>query len=187
MTLTNELKTKNLKLFFGKLNELGVDTSLLEEKMSEKLFDAPFAMVGDSNMTSEGSLVHVVLRQLTPLALKINELLPENKRAKQESIIKVCLLNHISKALMYVKNDNAWEIEKRGLLYKYAKSEAALKIFTRSMYLVQEFGIKLTLDEFEAMLILDRDDNDSQTKLYATPLAVVIKQANELLRLVVQE
>lgn len=183
MTITNEMKSKNMKLFFGKLNNLGIDTTLLEQKMSDKLCDAPFSMIGDEAVTCEGSLLNITLRHLTPLALKINDLLPEEKRVKQESIIKVCLLSHIAKSVMFVKNDNQWEIEKRGMLYKYAKTDVALKLFARSIQLSQECDIKFTLEEFEAMLIMDRDDNDAQSKLYSTPLSVVVKQANDLLRL----
>ena len=154
--------------------------------MSEKLLDAPFSMVGDERFTCEGSLLNITLRHLTPLALKINELLPESKRAKQESIIKVCLLSHIAKSIMFVKNDNQWEIEKRGMLYKFAKTDVALKLFARSVQIAQECGIKLTLEEFEAMLIMDREDNDVQSKLYSTSLSMVIKQANDLLRFIIE-
>ena len=35
-------------------------------------------------------------------------------------------------------------------------------------------------EEFEAMMILDRDDNDLQAKFYSNPLSIIIKQANEL-------
>lgn len=84
---------------------------------------------------------------------------------------------------MFEKNDNQWEIEKKGIAYKYAKSDVALKMGARSILLCQEMGIQFTPEEFEAMLILDKDDNDLQSKFYSNALSVIVKQANELTHL----
>ena len=50
----------------------------------------------------------------------------------------------------------------------------------RSILMSQNLGINFSNEEFEAMMILDRDDNDLQAKFYSNPLSIIIKQANEL-------
>ena len=181
--ISEELKSKNINLFFNKLNNLGIDTEKMEATLKDKLENASFSMNADSNCAYDGSLIHIVLRTFTPIAIKLNEILPEEIRVDLKSLIKVCLLINISKSEMFVKNDNQWEVEKRGILYKYAKSEVALKMGARSILLCQELGITFTPEEFEAMLILDKDDSDLQSKFYSNPLSVIIKQANELTHL----
>lgn len=178
--ITDEIKNKNYRLFLSKLNNVGVDSSKVEEILGEILLNASFSISNENGCAYDGSLIHIVLRTLTPFAIKINELLPEDLRVNQQSIVKVCLLSHISKCKMFEKNDNQWEIEKKGIIYKYSKSDVALKMGARSILLCQDMGITFTPEEFEAMLILDKDDNDLQSKFYSNPLSIIVKQANEL-------
>ena len=58
-----------------------------------------------------------MLKVLTPYAVKLNELLPEDMRVNKNTLVKVCLLHHIAKAVRLVPNDNQWEVEKRLLTY----------------------------------------------------------------------
>ena len=46
-----------------------------------------------------------------------------------------------------------------------------------------ELGVSLTEEDIEAMLCLDKDVNDEQSKLHSSPLAVVMRQANEIVLL----
>ena len=178
--MTEEIRLKNYQLFLKKLNEIGVDTTLMDEKMGSKIINATFSITNEYGLAYDGSLINTVLRVITPYAIKLNNLLPESMQVDQKSIIKVCLLSHISKCEMFIPNDNQWEIEKRGLLYKYAKSDLAFKMGMRSLILAQDLGIKFTPQEIEALTIMDRDPNDEQARFFASPLSVIIKQANEL-------
>lgn len=178
--MTEEIRLKNYQLFLKKLNEIGVDTTLMDEKMGSKITNATFSITNEHGLAYDGSLINTVLRVITPYAIKLNNLLPESMQVDQKSIIKVCLLSHISKCEMFIPNDNQWEIEKRGLLYKYAKSDLAFKMGMRSLILAQDLGIKFTPQEIEALTIMDREPNDEQARFFASPLSVIIKQANEL-------
>ena len=109
--ISEELKQKNFNLFLTKLKNIGIDLTNIDENLASKIANATFAINAENNCAYDGSMLHIVLRTLTPFALKINELLPENIRVDNNSIIKVCLLSHISKSEMFVKNDNQWEIE----------------------------------------------------------------------------
>ena len=178
--IDDNLKRKNYATFLKKLTNIGIDTSKFDEAFGEKLLNGSFALTNENDVAFEGSLIHIVLRTLTPYAIRINELLPENIRANQESLVKVCLLSQISKCEMFEKNDNQWERDNRGKMFKYAPYNLALKMGMRSIILCQNLGIEFTPNELEAMIVLDRTADDKQSEFFSSPLATVLKQANEL-------
>jgi hypothetical protein len=183
MELTNEIIEKNFNLFKTKIESFGVSEGTLSNVFGDKLKTATFAMDAKSGAAMDGSLLNIVLRLLIPTALKINDVLSDDLKVSKEKIVKVGLLQHLSKAFMFEKNDNQWEIEKRGLVYKFTPSKYALKLGARSIAVANELGVSLTEEDIEAMLCLDKDVNDEQSKLHSSPLAVVMRQANEIVLL----
>ena len=183
--LTEEKIEKNYGLFLKALSQIGISDLVIKEETAELIKHASFSLSNgeNGNVAYDGSLIETILRVLTPYAVKINDALPKDLQVEKEKVIKVCLLSHLSKMVMFVKNDNQWEIEKRGMVYKYAPTKVALKMGMKSLYIAQSLGIKFTEDEMEAMTVMDRDENDSQVKYYSSPLATIIKQANELTHL----
>lgn len=177
--LSEEARFKNYELFKKKLGDLGIDSDKIESILYDKLINAPYAIDTISGLAYDGSLLNTVLRVLTPFALKINDLLPENLRCEKASIVKVCLLQHLAKADMFIPNDNEWEINKLGRKYKYSNKKLALKLGARSLAIAIQMNVPLTEVEVEAMTIIDKVD-DEQAKIFANPLSVVIRQANEL-------
>ena len=174
-------KEKNYLLFLKKIESLGVNATKLDEKYGEQIKNASFSMNTDKNVAYDGSFLEVILRVLTPYALKLNEMLPEEQRVDKNKLVKICLFHQISKCLMFEPNDNKWEIEKRGLLYKYAKYDYALKCGTRSLVMcLNDFDMKFTDEEVEAMTIMDRSSEDAQAKFYSSELATIIRIANEM-------
>lgn len=146
----------------------------------EKLMDASYANINDSGLAYRGSLIETVLN-ITKYAVKINQLLPESKQANLNSIVKVGLLHHISKVLLYEPNDNNWEITNRGMVYKFNNElEGALRVGERSTMLASNAGVKFTELEYEAMRIMDKTNDDNYAKYYSSSLSIVIKQANEI-------
>ena len=168
--LTEEMKEKNYSIFLKKLSELNIDINFMESYLGkDKIKNATF------NITTggEGTLIHVILRMLTPNAVKIAELnAPEGFEIKKDSLVKVCLLSHLSKIEMFQKGT------KQGT-FEYAPYPYGMKMGLRSIALCEALNIKLTAEELEAMTILDRESED-QAKFFASPLAQIIKIANEL-------
>ena len=177
--INEEIKEKNLSIFLKKLEEIGVNVEFNETTL-KLIKNATFTITNENGLAYEGSLLNVILRILTPFAIKINDTLPENIRVEKNSLIKVCLLSHISKCEMFEPNDNEWEKEKRGMLFKYAKSNIALKMGMKSLIFAQELGVKFTPEEIEAITIMDRRLDDEQTMFFSNPISVVLKQAHEL-------
>ena len=153
------------------INSLGGD---------DVVMDASYANLTDSGLAYKGSLIESMLN-ITRYAVKINQLLPENKQANLNSIVKVGLLHHIAKVLLYEANDNNWEITNRGMVYKYnSELEGALRVGERSTLLSSNAGIKFSELEYEAMRIMDKTNDDNYAKYYSSSLSIVIKQANEI-------
>ena len=178
--LTEEQKIKNFNLFIKKLNDVGVQTDLIESNLKDKVTAGSYSLTNEYNSAYEGSLLNVILRIFTPYALRINEILPEQLKVNQNTLIKVCLLHQLSKCEMFILNDNTWEVEKRGMVFKYAPYDYAFKMGMRSLILAQENGVTFSTEEIEAMTILDRDPNDEQVRFHANILSLIIKQALEL-------
>lgn len=149
----------------------------------DALKNAAFYNMANSGLAYEGSMINVVF-DLIKIAMEINKLLPERKQVDIKSIVKVGLLQHISKALLFSPNDNEWEKNNRGIYFKYNQLKGALRTGERSIYMAVTCGVKFTEEEFEAMSTIDkRDNDDAYTKYYSSTLATIIGQANELVTL----
>lgn len=186
--LTEDLKVKNFatykKYLINLITEVGYNRLVKWLGGEEELMNASFGMSQDSGSAFEGSLIDNSLR-IAKYACDINNLLPDELKVKNSAIYKVALLSHISKVVMYVKNDSTWEVTNRGLIYKFKELETYLKSGERSVLIAMNAGISFTDDEYEAMRIVDRiKENDGSSLWYAAgTLATVIRQANEIVTL----
>ena len=184
--MSEEFKQINFDLFVEKLKKVGVDCDKLVELYGEKIKNASFSVSNEDNNAYDGSLVNTILRILTPNAVRINEILPQGIKVDKNTIVKVCLLSHISKALRLIPNDNKWEVETRNLKYKFDTSLPSIRTGLHSIVMANECGIPFTAIEAEAMTIMDRDTEDKQAKYFSSTLSTIIKQANELTYLVLK-
>jgi len=178
--MNNEQMEKNLEIYIKKLNQVGVDTAFLIEKYGKQLMEATFTNSNEFGNAYNGSFIEIVLKVLTPYAVRLNELLPEPQRVDKNTLVKICLLHQIAKAVRIIPNDNQWEIEKRGLLYKYNSDLPSIRTGLHSVSMCFECGIPLTTEEIEVMTINDRDLSDEQARWHASVMATLVRQANEL-------
>ena len=181
--MTEELKQKNLDIFDKKLRQLGIDTNALFSKYTDRLLNATFTNSNEFGNAYDGSLVEIVLKVLTPYAVRLNELLPEEQRVDKSTLVKVCLLHQIAKAVRLVTNDNEWEIKNRGLLYKYAQGQPSIRTGLHSLVIANNCGITFTPEEAEAMTVNDRDLTDDQARWHSSLLASIVRQASEMVYL----
>ena len=100
--ITEEIKNKNYEVYLKKLSQLGIDTTLFAEVVGDKLKEASFTNLNEFGNAYPGSLIEIVLKVLTPYAVKLNELLPEGQRVDKNTLVKVCLLHHIAKAVKFL-------------------------------------------------------------------------------------
>ena len=178
--MSTEQREKNLQLFFKKLSQLGIETESLEKNYGEFILNASFTHSNEHGNAYEGSFLEIVLKTLTPYAVKLNEILPENIRVDKNTLVKICLLHQIAKAIRLIPNDNTWEVEKRGFVYKYNGDLPSIRTGLHSLIMCQECGITFNAEEAEVMTINDRDLSDDQARWHASIMATIIRQANEL-------
>ena len=178
--ISKEIIEKNFSLYIKKLAQIGVNVDKLTELYGEKIMKASFTNSNEFDNAYEGSLLEITLKVLTPYAVKLNELLPEEQRVDKNTLVKICLLHQIAKAIKLVPNDNQWEIEKRGLVYKYNQELPSIRTGLMSLSMLQECDIKMTAQEIEALTVNDRDLTDDQSRWYSSVMATIVRQANEL-------
>lgn len=92
-----------------------------------------------------------------------------------QKLMKVLLLSNISKAVMFVpESDTYWQ--SRGRLYKFVNDDVALMLGQHSLYLCQQYGIKLEEDEYEAIASIDDKENKHR---YRNILCLEVATARE--------
>lgn len=136
------IRKKEFDVFIAMLEK---DTSWLSSPASTKY-----------HLNKEGGLLeHSV--GVTETMLKLRETLaPE---ISEESCVIVGLLHDAGKIGMpgkprYLKNDNEWEIKKRGMTYKINPEEVYMGLAARSLYLIVKY---IPLSDSEAQAILYHD------------------------------
>ena len=187
MGLTEEKINKNYLLWIEQLKKYGCYSEKLIEEYGEKIKLASFAMNEVSGGAYQGSLLDIVLYELCVIANHINEnafgmndkgrLKHEDIYVSKESMLKVLLLQHISKCELFVPTSEQWKINK-GMFYEFNPSlTASLKMGERSLYICSKCGIQFTEEEWEAMKILDKEKDE--TFAFTTPLSQIVKTANQ--------
>lgn len=136
--ITAETKEKNYRLFLKKLQSIGLPVDNINANYGNAIMNASFTITNEKGNAYDGSLLEIILKTLTPYALKLNELLPQALQVERDSLIKVSLLHHLSKALTIIPNDNQWEIENEVcfiniiMIYRHSVQECTQHLFLRS-------------------------------------------------------
>lgn len=178
-TITTENFNKEWVTFWDNLNKAGVAENFKEEKLKAQLNEAAGALSEDTGIAYKGALI-VHINLFTSIAQRLAKMVGGTFSIEESSLLKVCTLMHLSKILMYVENDNSWEIEKRGLNFKFAELPGRLKFGERSILWATNKGIKLSAEEFEAIRCLDKEGEDKSGKYFDSILSTIVRQANEL-------
>lgn len=164
----------------------------IAEKIIEKLGgdesikNATYALTGDTGAAYNGSFTKNVIK-LGKIASEIanNPEIFKEGTISTKSIWKVALLSQIAKVLLFVENDNGWEISNRGMVYKYNNElKGALRVGERSTLIASNCGVKFTEEEYEAMKIIDKTcEEDNYKKYFLSPLSQVIKIASDIINI----
>jgi hypothetical protein len=166
--------------FITELKNAGVDTEKLVEFIGEeRLKNSPAGLELSSGLAFPGALLLLMITSLR-YARQLVDMSNNEFKIDPKSLTKVALLHHIGKAVIYEENNDEWQRNKRGMLYKWVDNETILKAGERSLYILQRCGIELTESEFEAMKINDKTDDDKFSMLHITPLSMIIKMADDL-------
>lgn len=154
-----ERLTKNFEKFTGLCAKLGERKSAvlsLVEAFENRLILAPALTSNQFEQSKPGGLVEHSLRTFIQFK-KLTELY--QVECPVESLILISLFHDIGKLgtpeeELFLPETDAWRRERYGS-YKFNEKIPAMAMPLRSLWLLQEFGVKLTLDEFQCILMVD--------------------------------
>ena len=182
MSKTIELKDKILKnkQTFLEKNELyGILNKELLDYLGEDLLTAPASTMTSLHNAFPGGLIDHVLKT-TKYAIGINKLLPDSISVDAQSIVKVCFLHQIGKTFLYKWCESEWHRNNQGKMYDFNEEIISMKVGERSVFYAMKYGIKLSEEEYQAIVNYDKPQDDKQSKWYGSTIATILKQANEL-------
>lgn len=165
------------KAKFLETNEkYGIMTKELVDFLGDGLYTSPastrLTMVG---CYPGGLLNHII--KACKYAIKVNEVLPETLRQPVSTIVKTVFLAQIGKVFMYCLSDGG---KPQGQMYDFCDDTVRLRVGERSAYYAINHGVKLTEEEYQAILNLDKDDEDKMARYFSSPLTSIIKWGFEL-------
>lgn len=182
MTKTIDLKDrilKNKQTFLEKNELYGILNKELLDYLGEDLLTAPASTMTSLHNAFPGGLIDHVLKT-TKYAIGINKLLPDSISVDAQSIVKVCFLHQIGKTFLYKWCESEWHRNNQGKMYDFNEELISMKIGERSVYYAMKYGIKLSEEEYQAIVNYDKPEDDKQSKWYGSTLSTILKQANEL-------
>ena len=178
-TLTQEQIYNEWVKFYTVFEKLGLNNVYDIDKLKDEMIASPCAVSDEMGTAYKGALL-VHINMVMAMAQRIAKMVSGTFEIDEESLFKVIAIMHLSKRLVYVENDNEWEIKNRGLNFKFAKGiKGCLKGGERSALEALNNGVNLTPIEFEAITCLD-DDSESGKKSFLSIMTTVVRQANEL-------
>jgi len=121
-----------------------------------------------------GYLDHVI--RVTEAALVLNNVWDKFGQKKDYTVDELvfCAINHDLGKLgtndkpFYVPNTETWQIEKQGVYYKYNTEMPHMRIADRSLFYLQQAGIKINEKEFLAIKLHDGLYEESNKSYYIT-------------------
>ena len=179
-TLSQEQANTEWVKFYEVFTSLGLSEFYNMDELKDQLTTSPCAVSESMGTAYKGALlVHINITMA--LAQRIAKMISGTfSQLDETSLLKAIAIMHLSKRLVYVENDNDWEIKNRGLNFKFADNvEGVLRGGERSALEALNNGVKITPIEFEAITCLD-DETESSKKTYQSIITTIIRQANEL-------
>ena len=181
-SLTQDRINVNYVRWIEKLKKYGVYSESMISDIGDELKNSSFAITDSSGGAYQGSMIDVSLNMLCTLAVAINENAFNGRhqflKVNVDSLIRVLLLQHISKAIMFVIEKQQWKLNK-GYLYDFNENlSTVMKCGERTIFMCIKYGIKLSEEEYEAIRIIDREDDKITS--FSTPLSTLVKIVNQL-------
>ena len=177
MSLDQAKIVSNTKKYFETAKNNGFMNDELIQFLGEDFIKAPASSMADYHNAFEGGLIDHLLK-VASYAVKINNTLPEDEKVDQTSLLKVCLLHGIGKAKLYKPCTSEWHI-KKGKMYEFNEDLVSMRIGERSVYYILSHGIKITEEEFSAILFFDKVD-DKMSDYHNSMLGDLLKMGNIL-------
>jgi len=177
-----ESNWKTYESLLRRLDDDSLDNMLSE--MSERICVCPASMKLDQYGCLPGGLVQHAL-DVTATMRVFND--AHSLGLPVTSILKVGLLHDIGKVGdlqndYFLPQESDWHREKLGQMYRYNEEIQKMSISHRSLFLLQNFGVKISEEEWIAIQ-LSQGSHFEENRFYARSeptLALILQQAKSL-------
>jgi hypothetical protein len=145
----------------------------------ETLKKTPVAPTLETGLAYEGSILYHTI-MVWFFAQKVANIYEKISPVNIKSLAKVVVLHQLGKIGMFTPNTNDWEVKKLGKVYGFTDKGCVLKNGEISKLICGNAGINFTLQEYEAMSILDKtpEEYENMTK-YRTSLSTTLKISSD--------
>lgn len=185
MKLSVDKLNLNYITFCKKLEKYNCFSKEMMDDLGERIKNCSYTMNNDTGSCYQGSLIDIVLNHLCATAYSINENVfsiggkLQDLKVNNDMLMRVLLLQHISKCEMFVPTVEQWKI-KKGIYYDFnSELKSSLKLGERSLYICQKYGIQFTEEEYEAIRVIDKTDEE-RINNFMSPLCMIVKIANQV-------
>ena len=178
MSIEQDKIVANTKKYFETATKLGFMNDEFMTFLGEAFIKAPASTMNSLHNAFEGGLIDHLLN-VTKYAVLINDSLPEDEKVNKTSLVKVCLLHQIGKANLYKECTSDWHRKNQGKMYEFNEDLVSMRVSERSVYYALSNGVKLTDDEFAAILNFDKVD-DKMAEYHNTMLGELLKMGATL-------
>lgn len=177
--MTQEEWINEWAYFASNFDKIGINSLYEMNLLEEELKSSPGGLNVDSGLAYPGGLI-VHINRSTKIALRLAKMVSGTFTLSDETVIKCCVIMHLQKRFMFEDNDDIWQVKNRGLKYKFRQDITSyLRCGSLSALEALNNGVKLSTDEYEAIMSLD--EREENNKNYRKPiLYLIIKTANEL-------
>lgn len=194
MELTEEKRNLNLTRWIQKLKDYDCYSESLINELGDKIASGTYNINETNGGCYDGALIDVILNNLCTLGYHINEnafgLNPKEKlkhpflSVNLTILMRVLLLQHVAKAVMFAPQTESWK-KNKGYLYDFnEENKSQMKLGEYSAFICMKHGIKLSEDEYEAMVSIDKEDKAYNT--HQSPLVILVKTVNQLVGIELQ-
>ena len=146
----------------------------------DELMKTPVTVSLDSGVAYDGALIfHTIMiwhfaNKLLPIYEKIGKI-------NVKSLAKVTVLHQLGKIGMFTPNQDEWQVKKLGKVYSFVEKDVCMKTGELSKMVCSNAGVKFTIDEYEAMSILDKSNEEfEKSNKYNSHLSTIFKMASDL-------
>lgn len=186
--ITEEKINANFLKWINCLEKYNCYSQAMINDIGDKIKNAPFTLHENMGGAYQGAMIDIILNHLCKIAIHINEnafkgidetkVQHNNLFVNKNMLMRVLLLQHISKAEMFTQQTQQWKA-KNGQFYEFSDElNTKLKTGERSLFMCQKYGIELSEEEYEAMCIIDK--NEENGDIYSNSLTMLVKYVNKL-------
>jgi hypothetical protein len=175
MLTTSQLES-NKKKFQETNLKYGIFSKELENFLGDDFYIAPASSSLNMIGCYPGGLLHHIIKGCR-YSIKLNEILPDGLKQPVESIVKVAFLCQIGKVFMFKMKDGGTQ---GGKMYDFNDDLVRLHIGERSVYYALKYNVSLTEEEYQAILNIDKENDDKMARYFSGQLSQTIKNGFEL-------